>query len=77
MQKYLRFIGSPMARQSGILAGLESFYRNEIPKQKLFDQIASARTCPTSVSGRSIATGMTARPSASSCCVPMHSPTPR
>lgn len=41
MQKYLRFIGSPMARQSGILAGLESFYRNEIPKQKLFDQIAS------------------------------------
>ncbi len=41
MEKYLRFIGSPMARQSGILAGLESFYRNEIPKQKLFDQIAS------------------------------------
>jgi peptidyl-prolyl cis-trans isomerase D len=41
MQKYLRFLGSPMARQSGMLAGLEAYYRNEIPKQKLFDQIAS------------------------------------
>lgn len=41
MQKYLRFLGSPLARQSGALAGLEAYYRNEIPKQKLFDQIAS------------------------------------
>ncbi|HEY0931977.1 MAG TPA: peptidyl-prolyl cis-trans isomerase [Gemmatimonas sp.] len=42
MQKYLRLISSPMARQSGMLAGLEAFYRNEIPKQKLFDQVASS-----------------------------------
>jgi peptidyl-prolyl cis-trans isomerase D len=41
MQKYLRLLASPMARQSGMLAGLEAYYRNEIPKQKLFDQIAS------------------------------------
>ena len=41
MQKYQRFLGSPLARQSGALAGLEAYYRNEIPKQKLFDQIAS------------------------------------
>lgn len=41
MQKYLRLLSSPMARQSGMLAGLEAYYRNEIPKQKLFDQVAS------------------------------------
>lgn len=41
MQKYLRLLASPMARQSGMLAGLEAYYRNEIPKQKLFDQVAS------------------------------------
>ncbi|MBL0940782.1 MAG: peptidyl-prolyl cis-trans isomerase [Gemmatimonadaceae bacterium] len=41
MQKYLRLLASPMARQSGMLAGLEAYYRSEIPKQKLFDQIAS------------------------------------
>jgi peptidyl-prolyl cis-trans isomerase D len=42
LQKYQRFLSSPLARQSGALAGLEQYYRNEIPKQKLFDQIASA-----------------------------------
>ena len=41
MQKYQRFLGSPLARQSGALAGLEAYYRNEIPNKKLFDQIAS------------------------------------
>ncbi|MDQ8158170.1 MAG: peptidyl-prolyl cis-trans isomerase [Gemmatimonadota bacterium] len=41
IQKYQRLLASPMARQSGMLAGLEAYYRNEIPKQKLFDQIAS------------------------------------
>ena len=41
IEKYRRLIASPMARQSGMLAGLESYYRSEIPKQKLFDQIAS------------------------------------
>lgn len=40
-QKYLRLLSSPMARQSGMLAGLEAYYRSEIPKQKLFDQVAS------------------------------------
>ena len=39
--KYQRLLASPMARQSGMLAGLEEYYRNEIPKQKLYDQVAS------------------------------------
>lgn len=41
LAKYQRLLASPMARQSGMLAGLEAYYRNEIPKQKLFDQVAS------------------------------------
>ena len=41
LSKYQRLLASPMARQSGMLAGLEAYYRNEIPKQKLFDQLAS------------------------------------
>jgi peptidyl-prolyl cis-trans isomerase D len=41
LEKYQRFLASPIARQQGLLVGLESFYRSEIPKQKLFDQIAS------------------------------------
>ena len=39
--KYQRFLQSPMARQNGLLLQLEAYYRNEIPKQKLFDQIAN------------------------------------
>lgn len=41
MAKYRRFLASPAARQQGILAQLEAYYREEIPKQKLFGQIAS------------------------------------
>lgn len=41
IEKYRRLISSPMARQTGMLAGLEQYYRSEIPKQKLFEQIAS------------------------------------
>ena len=40
-EKYQRFLNSPMARQDGLLLQLEQYYRNEIPKEKLFDQIAS------------------------------------
>ncbi|HEY6088611.1 MAG TPA: SurA N-terminal domain-containing protein, partial [Gemmatimonadaceae bacterium] len=39
--KYQRFLQSPMARQQGLLYQLEQYYRTEIPKEKLFDQIAS------------------------------------
>jgi peptidyl-prolyl cis-trans isomerase D len=39
--KYQRFLNSPMAKQEGILFQLEQYYRNEIPKEKLFDQVAS------------------------------------
>ena len=40
-QKYQRFLASPIAKEQGILLQLESYYRTEIPKEKLFDQIAS------------------------------------
>jgi peptidyl-prolyl cis-trans isomerase D len=39
--KYQRFLRSPLAKQEGLLFQLEQYYRNEIPKEKLFDQIAS------------------------------------
>jgi peptidyl-prolyl cis-trans isomerase D len=40
-EKYQRLLGSAQARQSGLLVSLENYYRSEIPKQKLFDQISS------------------------------------
>jgi peptidyl-prolyl cis-trans isomerase D len=40
-QKYARLLASPQARQTGLLAYLENYYRTEIPREKLFDQIAS------------------------------------
>ncbi len=41
LQKYQRLLASPVARQSGMLVGLEQYYRSELPKRKLFDQVAS------------------------------------
>jgi len=38
--KYQRFLASPGARQQGLLAQLEGYYRTEIPKEKLFSQVA-------------------------------------
>ncbi len=38
--KYARFLASPSARQQGLLAQLETFYRNEIPKEKLYNSVA-------------------------------------
>jgi peptidyl-prolyl cis-trans isomerase D len=40
-QKYQRFLASPAAKQQGLLVGLESYYKEEIPRQKLFQQVAS------------------------------------
>lgn len=37
--KYQRLLTSPQARQGGLLLALESYYRTEIPKEKLFEQI--------------------------------------
>jgi peptidyl-prolyl cis-trans isomerase D len=39
--KYQRFLSSPVARQQGLLLQLEQYYRTEIPKEKLFDQVAN------------------------------------
>ena len=41
LQKYQRFLSSQQARQQGVTFQLEQYYRNEIPKQKLYDQIAT------------------------------------
>jgi peptidyl-prolyl cis-trans isomerase D len=37
--KYQRLLASPQARQGGILVALESYYRTEIPKEKLFELV--------------------------------------
>src|SRR6185503_4122657 len=39
-EKYQRFLASPAARQEGLLLQLESYYRDAIPREKLFLQIA-------------------------------------
>ncbi len=39
--KYRRLLGSPAARQQGLLAQLENYYRAELPRARLFDQLAS------------------------------------
>jgi peptidyl-prolyl cis-trans isomerase D len=41
LQKYQRFLASQQARQQGVTVELERYYRTEIPKQKLFDQVAA------------------------------------
>jgi peptidyl-prolyl cis-trans isomerase D len=38
--KYRRLLGSAAARQQGLLISLENYYRTEIPRAKLFDQLA-------------------------------------
>src|SRR5215210_569019 len=48
LQKYQRMLSSPAARQGGLLAGLEAYYRSEIPKQKLFGQVVSGVYVPDS-----------------------------
>ena len=40
-EKYQRFLSSPSARQTGILYQLEAYYRDQIPREKLFEQVAS------------------------------------
>jgi peptidyl-prolyl cis-trans isomerase D len=40
-EKYRRFLTSPVAKQQGVLLQLESYYRTEIPRRKLFEQIAT------------------------------------
>ena len=39
--KYVRFLSSPMAKQQGVLAQLEAMYRAQIPREKLFEQVAA------------------------------------
>jgi peptidyl-prolyl cis-trans isomerase D len=39
-EKYQRFLASPAARQEGLLLQLESYYRDAIPREKLFLQVA-------------------------------------
>jgi peptidyl-prolyl cis-trans isomerase D len=39
--KYQRFLANPAAKEGGLLQYLESYYRQEIPKSKLFQQVTS------------------------------------
>jgi peptidyl-prolyl cis-trans isomerase D len=39
--KYQALLASPQARTSGLLVQLEDYYRSEIPREKLFDELAS------------------------------------
>ena len=41
IQKYQRLLTSPAARQQGLLLALENYYRTEIPRQKLFEQVST------------------------------------
>jgi len=41
-EKYRRFLASPAVRQQGLLVQLEEYYRTEIPRQKLFEQVAGS-----------------------------------
>jgi peptidyl-prolyl cis-trans isomerase D len=41
LAKYQRFLTSPTAKQSGLLLQLEGYYRDAIPKQKLYQQVTS------------------------------------
>lgn len=40
-EKYQRFLASPAARQEGLLFQLEAYYRDAIPREKLFQQLAA------------------------------------
>jgi peptidyl-prolyl cis-trans isomerase D len=40
MEKYRRLLNSAAARQQGLLLQLESFYRSELPRVKLFNQLS-------------------------------------
>ncbi|HVH38410.1 MAG TPA: peptidylprolyl isomerase [Gemmatimonadaceae bacterium] len=40
-EKYERFLQSPVARQQGLLAQLEGYYRSELPRNKLFSQLVA------------------------------------
>jgi peptidyl-prolyl cis-trans isomerase D len=42
IEKYQRYLGSPMAKSQGLLLGLEQMYRTEIPREKLFNQVATS-----------------------------------
>ena len=42
IDKYRRFLASPIAKQSGVRYQLEQYYRGELPRQELFEQVASA-----------------------------------
>ena len=40
-EKYQRLLASPQARQWGLLVALEQYYRTEIPREKLFEQVTT------------------------------------
>ncbi|HEU4995273.1 MAG TPA: peptidyl-prolyl cis-trans isomerase [Gemmatimonadaceae bacterium] len=43
-EKYQRLLASPQARQGGLLVALVNYYRSEVPREKLFEQITDGIT---------------------------------
>ncbi len=41
VEKYRRFITSPVAAQQGVQQALQQYYRTELPRRKLFQQVAA------------------------------------
>ncbi len=41
LSKYQRLLASAQARQSGLLVALEQYFRTEVPKEKLFEQVTA------------------------------------
>jgi peptidyl-prolyl cis-trans isomerase D len=41
LNKYRRYLSSPVAKESGIRLQLEQYYRDQLPREKLFEQVAS------------------------------------
>jgi peptidyl-prolyl cis-trans isomerase D len=44
--KYQRLLASSQARQTGLLVALEQYFRSEIPKEKLFEQVTGGVYVP-------------------------------
>ncbi|MEO5590765.1 MAG: SurA N-terminal domain-containing protein, partial [Gemmatimonadaceae bacterium] len=42
IEKYQRFLSSASARQEGLLLQLEAYYRDQIPREKLYEQVAAS-----------------------------------
>jgi peptidyl-prolyl cis-trans isomerase D len=59
--KYQRLLASSQARQGGLLIALEQYYRSEVPREKLAEQVTAGVSRRTWTCGAPIGMGTTAR----------------